>query len=160
MCVDVYISAASDISGLSFPPLQVDSGDLIHCKETVDQYLHSLELPLPANAIYIFNSIRIHDSNQDHCGGRNLAEQEQQQYLQQARGGQLSGMKEEDDDNFDGLGPLYDLEGDRLKATEKDGLKEGHDDQATALQTNVSHVLRCNLLASRKTCWFPTSEIL
>lgn len=34
---------------------QVDSVEFIHCKETVDEYLHSLEFSLPANAVYILD---------------------------------------------------------------------------------------------------------
>nr|XP_046265937.1 cyclin-I isoform X2 [Scatophagus argus] len=40
---------------------QVDSGEFIHCKEMVDEYLRSLEFSLPPNAIYILNSAQIQD---------------------------------------------------------------------------------------------------
>ncbi|KAF3841093.1 hypothetical protein F7725_006955, partial [Dissostichus mawsoni] len=40
---------------------QVDSGEFIHCKEMVDEYLQSLEFSLPPNAVYIFNSALIPD---------------------------------------------------------------------------------------------------
>ncbi|KAK5858831.1 hypothetical protein PBY51_002946 [Eleginops maclovinus] len=40
---------------------QVDSGEFIHCKEMVDEYLQSLEFSLPANAVYIFDSAQIPD---------------------------------------------------------------------------------------------------
>ncbi|XP_062392618.1 cyclin-I [Sardina pilchardus] len=35
---------------------QIESSEFIKCKEMVDEYLSSLEAPLPANAVYIFNS--------------------------------------------------------------------------------------------------------
>uniref|UniRef100_A0A1A8JQ25 Cyclin I family, member 2 n=1 Tax=Nothobranchius kuhntae TaxID=321403 RepID=A0A1A8JQ25_NOTKU len=37
----------------------VDSADFIHCKEIVDEYLHSLEFSLPANAVYILDGSQI-----------------------------------------------------------------------------------------------------
>lgn len=40
---------------------QVDSAEFIHCKEMVDEYLHSLEFSLPANAVYILDSAQIQD---------------------------------------------------------------------------------------------------
>ncbi|XP_041656742.1 cyclin-I [Cheilinus undulatus] len=43
---------------------QVDSGEFIHCKEMVDEYLHSLEFSLPANPVYIFDSTMIQDEEQ------------------------------------------------------------------------------------------------
>ncbi|CAJ1063524.1 cyclin-I [Xyrichtys novacula] len=43
---------------------QVDSSEFIHCKEMVDEYLHSLEFSLPANAVYIFDSALIQDEGQ------------------------------------------------------------------------------------------------
>lgn len=101
--------------------------------------MHSLEEPLPANAVYIFNSTHIHEPNQDHCGGQNSGELEQQeQYLRQARRGKLSSRQEDDDDYFDGLGRLYDLGGESLGAGEGEGPKEGHSNLASALQTHIS----------------------
>ncbi|XP_075875792.1 cyclin-I [Nelusetta ayraudi] len=118
---------------------QVDSGDLIHCKETVDQYLHSLELTLPANAIYIFDGTHIQDQNQECCSGRCSAEQQQQlQRLRQAKRGQCSCKRDDDDDYFDGLGRLYNVEGEGRGDGEGEALEEGWSDQATTLQTNVS----------------------
>ncbi|XP_061595426.1 cyclin-I [Cololabis saira] len=40
---------------------QVDSAEFIHCKEMVDEYLHSLEFSLPANAVYIFEGAQIQE---------------------------------------------------------------------------------------------------
>uniref|UniRef100_A0A3B5A878 Cyclin-I n=1 Tax=Stegastes partitus TaxID=144197 RepID=A0A3B5A878_9TELE len=43
---------------------QVDSVEFIHCKEMVDEYLHSLEFSLPTNSVYIFDSTQIHEEEQ------------------------------------------------------------------------------------------------
>lgn len=39
--------------------LQVDSAAFIHCKEIVDEYLHSLEFALPTNSVYILDGAQI-----------------------------------------------------------------------------------------------------
>uniref|UniRef100_A0A8C6WFM1 Cyclin I family, member 2 n=1 Tax=Neogobius melanostomus TaxID=47308 RepID=A0A8C6WFM1_9GOBI len=38
---------------------QVDSAEFIHCRETVDEYLHSLEFSLSTNAVYIVDGAQI-----------------------------------------------------------------------------------------------------
>uniref|UniRef100_A0A3Q2QB71 Cyclin I family member 2 n=2 Tax=Fundulus heteroclitus TaxID=8078 RepID=A0A3Q2QB71_FUNHE len=43
---------------------QVDSAEFIHCKEIVDEYLHSMEFSLPANAVYILDSAQIQEQQQ------------------------------------------------------------------------------------------------
>ncbi|KAK2828126.1 hypothetical protein Q5P01_019160 [Channa striata] len=62
---------------------QVDSAEFIHCKEMVDEYLHSLEFSLPTNAVYIFNGAQIQEERvhspaqlgRPHGRGRRGAEQ-------------------------------------------------------------------------------------
>ncbi|XP_078028688.1 cyclin-I [Epinephelus lanceolatus] len=52
---DLYTATAVDFIHI------VDSAEFIHCKEMVDEYLHSLEFSLPANAVYILDSAQIQD---------------------------------------------------------------------------------------------------
>lgn len=75
---------------------QVDSGEFIHCKETVDEFLQSLEFCLPPNAVYIFDSARVPEEGAEPAGrGRSRAQQ----------GGAS-------DECYDGLRRLYDEESD------------------------------------------------
>uniref|UniRef100_A0A3P8WMU3 Cyclin I family member 2 n=1 Tax=Cynoglossus semilaevis TaxID=244447 RepID=A0A3P8WMU3_CYNSE len=48
---------------------QINSAEFIHCKELVDEYLHSLEFSLPANAIYIFDSSQIQEDSDEYYDG-------------------------------------------------------------------------------------------
>lgn len=73
---------------------QVDSSELIHCKEMVDEYLHSLEFSLPANAVYIFDSAQIQD---------------EEQHLWPARRGR-GGEQGDSDEYYDGFRCLYNEE--------------------------------------------------
>lgn len=77
---------------------QIDSGEFIHCKEMVDEYLHSLEFSLPANAVYIFDSAQIQD------GERAWSPM---QRLGQARRGRGSAEQGDGDEYYDGLRRLY-----------------------------------------------------
>ncbi|XP_020780695.1 cyclin-I [Boleophthalmus pectinirostris] len=69
---------------------QVDSGELIHCRETVDEYLHSLEFSLSTNAVYILDTAQIGETERP--GAR------------RGRGQRDQG---EHDDYYDGFGCLY-----------------------------------------------------
>lgn len=98
---------------------QVDSGEFIHCKEMVDEYLHSLEFSLPANAVYIFDSAQIQDEEQTWSP---------MQRLRQARRGRGGVEQGECDEYYDGFRCLY-------KEETTPGV-EGKDD--VGLQKNVS----------------------
>ncbi|XP_034405289.1 cyclin-I [Cyclopterus lumpus] len=76
---------------------QVDSGDFIHCKEMVDEYLQSLEFSLPSNAVYIFDSAQI-------------PEEEERAWspTQRHRRGQSGAQQGESDEYYDGFRCLYD----------------------------------------------------
>uniref|UniRef100_A0A8D2ZUJ5 Cyclin I family member 2 n=1 Tax=Scophthalmus maximus TaxID=52904 RepID=A0A8D2ZUJ5_SCOMX len=82
---------------------QVDSVEFIHCKEMVDQYLHSLEFSLPANAIYIFDSAQIQEQERA-CSPV--------QHLWKARRGRGGGgsVQGDSDEYYDGFRCLYDDE--------------------------------------------------
>lgn len=81
---------------------QVDSGEFIHCKEMVDEYLHSLEFSLPANAVYILDSAQIQDEERAWSPT---------QRLRQARRGRGSGGEQGDcDEYYDGFRCLYNEE--------------------------------------------------
>lgn len=77
---------------------QIDSGEFIHCKEMVDEYLHSLEFSLPANAIYILDGAQIRDE------GRAWSSLQQ---LRWARRGRCSKEPGDCDEYYDGFGRLY-----------------------------------------------------
>lgn len=85
---------------------QVDSGEFIHCKEMVDEYLHSLEFSLPTNSVYIFQ-------------GRRVQEEEgvQQQYHPAASRGHYGREEGDADEYYDGFWRLYSEE----TALEKEG---------------------------------------
>lgn len=90
---------------------QIDSGEFIHCKEMVDEYLHSLEFSLPANAVYILDGAQILDE------GREWGSLQQ---LRRARRGRGSKEQGDCDEYYDGFGRLYGEE-----VTEEDaGLQE------------------------------------
>ncbi|XP_068186518.1 cyclin-I [Antennarius striatus] len=81
---------------------QIDSGEFIHCKEMVDEYLHGLEFSLPPNAVYIFDGTQIQDEEWD---------QSLRWSLRQARRGR--GSREQgdcDDEYYDGFRCLYNEE--------------------------------------------------
>lgn len=84
---------------------QVDSGELIRCKEMVDEYLHSLEFSLPANAVYIFNSAQIRDEEEEE------RDQSSKRHLRQTRRGRCSGEQGDCDEYYDGFRCLYNEEG-------------------------------------------------
>lgn len=77
---------------------QIDSGEFIHCKEMVDEYLRSLEFSLPANAVYIFDSAQIQDEERAWSP---------MQRLGQARRGRGSAEQGDCDEYYDGLRHLY-----------------------------------------------------
>uniref|UniRef100_A0A3Q3R2H7 Cyclin-I n=1 Tax=Monopterus albus TaxID=43700 RepID=A0A3Q3R2H7_MONAL len=77
---------------------QVDSAEFIHCKEMVDEYLHSLEFSLPANAVYIFNSTQIQEEEPVWSPT---------QHLSQTRRGQGAGEQGDSDEYYDGFRCLY-----------------------------------------------------
>lgn len=81
-----------------FPRSQVDSAEFIHCKEMVDEYLHSLEFSLPTNAVYIFDSAQIQEEQV--CGPT--------QRLRQIRSGR--GEQGDSDEYYDGFRHLYNEE--------------------------------------------------
>lgn len=80
---------------------QVDSGEFIHCKEMVDEYLHSLEFSLPANAVYIFDSAQIQDEERAWSPT---------QRLRKARRGEGGGEQGDCDEFYDGFRCLYNEE--------------------------------------------------
>ena len=80
---------------------QVDSGEFIHCKEMVDEYLHSLEFSLPANAVYIFDSAQIQD--EERVWSPTLR-------LRQARRERGSDKLGDSDEYYDGFRRLYNEE--------------------------------------------------
>ncbi|XP_041807579.1 cyclin-I [Chelmon rostratus] len=80
---------------------QVDSGEFIHCKEMVDEYLHSLEFSLPANAVYILDSAQIQDEERASSPT---------QRFRQARRGRGGGEQGDCDDYYDGFRCLYNEE--------------------------------------------------
>lgn len=85
---------------------QINSGEFIHCKEIVDEYLHSLEFSLPTNAIYIFDSALIQEEK--------AAEEERAWSpalrLRQARRGRQGGEQGDCDEYYDGFRCLYNEE--------------------------------------------------
>ncbi|KAM3601648.1 uncharacterized protein V6R79_016043 [Siganus canaliculatus] len=80
---------------------QVDSGEFIHCKEMVDEYLRSLEFSLPANAVYIFDSTQIQDEERSWSPT---------QRLRQARRGRGDREQGDADEYYDGFMHLYNQE--------------------------------------------------
>ncbi|XP_042355849.1 cyclin-I [Plectropomus leopardus] len=77
---------------------QVDSAEFIHCKEMVDEYLHSLEFSLPANAVYIFDSAQIQD------------EERARSPTQRSRRRQGGREEGDSDEYYDGFRCLYNEE--------------------------------------------------
>lgn len=77
---------------------QIDSGEFIYCKEMVDEYLHSLEFSLPANAVYILDGAQIREEGQE---WRSLKQ------LRRARRGRCSKEQGDCDEYYDGFGRLY-----------------------------------------------------
>lgn len=102
---------------------QVNSVELIRCKETVDEYLHSLEFSLPANAIYILDGGLIHA---DGVGS-----------VRQSRRERVGSEQGELDEYYDGFGRLYNEEA--VAAAAAPG-PEGHDAEGLfdPQQNNVS----------------------
>lgn len=96
-------------------PSQVDSGEFIHCKEMVDEYLRSLELSLPANAVYIFDGAHVQNKERGRSGASE-------------RRGRHGGEQGDCDEYYDGFRRLYDM--DAVAA------EEGGD--VAGLQNNVS----------------------
>lgn len=76
---------------------QVDSAEFIHCKEMVDEYLHSLEFSLPTNAVYIFDSTQIQEEQV--CSPTRR--------LRQIRRGRGNGEQGDSDEYYDGFRCLY-----------------------------------------------------
>lgn len=84
----------------------------------VDEYLHSLEFSLPANAVYIFDSAQIQDKDQDWSST---------QRLRQARRGRDSKEQGDCDEYYDGFRCLYNEE-----------VTSGVEGDDAGLQKNVS----------------------
>ncbi|MEQ2226808.1 hypothetical protein ILYODFUR_031158, partial [Ilyodon furcidens] len=83
----------------------VDSAEFIHCKEIVDEYLHSMEFSLPANSVYILDSSQIQEHQQQQVWSpsqRHLA-------ARRVRGGS---EQRDLDDYYDGFRHLYNEESD------------------------------------------------
>uniref|UniRef100_A0A3B5L7S5 Cyclin I family, member 2 n=1 Tax=Xiphophorus couchianus TaxID=32473 RepID=A0A3B5L7S5_9TELE len=83
---------------------QVDSAEFIHCKEIVDEFLHSMEFSLPANAVYILDSSQIQEKQQQvwSPSQRHMA----------ARRGRGATEQGDLDDYYDGFRRLYNEESD------------------------------------------------
>lgn len=86
---------------LLVPISQVDSAEFIHCKEVVDEYLHSLEFSLTTNAVYIFNSTQIQEEERAQSPTRHLRESGRD------RG---DGQQGDSDEYYDGFRNLYNEE--------------------------------------------------
>ncbi|XP_029374380.1 cyclin-I [Echeneis naucrates] len=84
--------------------VQVDSAEFIHCKEIVDEYLHSLEFSLPANAIYIFDSAQIQEEEEERVWSPRL------HLRQHKRGRRGDGEQSDSDEYYDGFRRLYNEE--------------------------------------------------
>lgn len=84
---------------------QVDSAEFIHCKEMVDEYLHSLEFSLPTNSVYIFDSAQIQDEE-----GEEERAWSPTQCRRQARRGRGSREQGDADEYYDGFRCLYNEE--------------------------------------------------
>lgn len=82
----------------------------------VDEYLHSLEFSLPANAVYILDGAQIRDEGRDWSS---------LQQLRRARRGRCSKEQGDCDEYYDGFGRLY---GEEIAEEEEDA----------GLQKNVS----------------------
>ncbi|KAM6907121.1 cyclin-I [Xenentodon cancila] len=82
---------------------QVDSAEFIHCKEVVDEYLHSLEFSLPTNAVYIFEGAQIQEQERAWSPS---------QRLRVTRRGQEGRQQGDLDEYCDGFGCLYNEETD------------------------------------------------
>uniref|UniRef100_A0AAQ4RVN4 Cyclin I family member 2 n=1 Tax=Gasterosteus aculeatus aculeatus TaxID=481459 RepID=A0AAQ4RVN4_GASAC len=101
---------------------QVDSGDFIHCKEMVDEYLRSPEFSLPTNAVYIFQRAQIRDDedeadddddDDDDDDEEERARSPTQRLSTRRRRRRAGGQQGDSDEYYDGFGCLYD-EGEAL----------------------------------------------
>uniref|UniRef100_A0A3B3V3R6 Cyclin I family, member 2 n=1 Tax=Poecilia latipinna TaxID=48699 RepID=A0A3B3V3R6_9TELE len=84
---------------------QVDSAEFIHCKEIVDEFLHSMEFSLPANAVYILDSSQIQEKQQQQVWSPS-------QRHTAARSGRGASEQADLDDYYDGFRRLYNEESD------------------------------------------------
>lgn len=99
------------VSGLScFHSPQIESSEFIKCKETVDEYLSSLEFPLPANAVYIFNSAYVTKYQPLSPKPNQVARWRQKDQPRQKSNGHRPGGhgEKEVDEFYDGFRCLYD----------------------------------------------------
>ncbi|KAM4544974.1 cyclin-I [Odontesthes bonariensis] len=102
---------------------QVDSAEFIHCKEIVDEYLHTLEFSPPTNAVYIFDSAQIPEQQRAWSS---------LQRLRLARRGRGSSQQGDMDEYCDGLKRLYDEEMDsEVEADNIKGLFESQPEGAS-----------------------------
>ncbi|XP_070699191.1 cyclin-I [Pempheris klunzingeri] len=92
---------------------QVDSAEFIHCKEMVDEYLHSLEFSLPANAVYIFDGTQIQDEERAWSPT---------QSLRQAGRGRGGREEKDTDEYYDGFRCLYNEETPAAEGKDAGGL--------------------------------------
>ncbi|MEQ2197361.1 hypothetical protein XENOCAPTIV_028286, partial [Xenoophorus captivus] len=90
---------------LELEALTPDCAEFIHCKEIVDEYLHSMEFSLPANSVYILDSSQIQEHQQQQVWSPS------QRHLAARR---VSGGSEQGDldDYYDGFRHLYNEESD------------------------------------------------
>ncbi|XP_076025167.1 cyclin-I [Genypterus blacodes] len=79
---------------------QVESADFIHCKEMVDEYLHSLEFSLPTNAVYIFDSSQVQSEERGGAWSPTPC-------FRQPRGLRGGGEQGDADEYYDGFRCLY-----------------------------------------------------
>uniref|UniRef100_A0A087XPG9 Cyclin I family member 2 n=1 Tax=Poecilia formosa TaxID=48698 RepID=A0A087XPG9_POEFO len=84
---------------------QVDSAEFIHCKEIVDEFLHSMEFSLPANAVYILDGSQIQEKQQQQVWSPS-------QRHTAARRGRGASEQADLDDYYDGFRHLYNEESD------------------------------------------------
>lgn len=82
----------------------MDSVEFIHCKETVDEHLRSLEFSLPANAVYIFDSTDIYEGEVD------KVRPPSRRLRRRIRKVRSADQLRDSDEYYDGLRRLYDEE--------------------------------------------------
>lgn len=89
---------------------QIESSEFIKCKEMVDEYLSSLEIPLPANAVYIFNSASVTKYQPLSPQPNQVARWRRKDQPRRKRNGHRSGShgEREVDEFYDGFRCLYD----------------------------------------------------
>ncbi|KAL2094322.1 hypothetical protein ACEWY4_009041 [Coilia grayii] len=89
---------------------KIESAEFIRCKEMVDECLSSLEVSLPANAVYIFNSTHVTEYRPSGSEAKQVSNWCRKDRHGRKRGGQKAGRRgeREADEYYDGFRCLYD----------------------------------------------------